>query len=1740
MVYFTPRIKLRGDFFAVFPCKFMQYSLFVNILCGTIIITIYAIWGKVMKRYLLLIITMCLVLSLGVFAAPGAFGTVTDITGVLTATPESPLTADDLVMTAARLHSVYNEGALTENSSKEACYAYAIENGLIFEELFDDADTEKYHVSRAELSYILGRAIPEETFVDINGVTIMPDSDPSSLYYEYALKFINAGLLEGIDEYGSFGPVREVKRYEFSLILKRIIGVEERIEKKYIEYASDEPYYLINDYLMGDTSPTRGIYNINSGWRYDHTGSSSKAPWAIDSMEGARSGYVNTLRDLSTTDNITISREIYPQKDGELVLETSFNITFGFNGFRLYLEDIDGNDIFEMGTRNSYYLYFSNGNGGTTSKYLSSYNSDRKYYLYAHPGRTNDSINSQYLLSKQIRARLLINLDKGTVTVYISGTSYGTFKLDTDYNGLKKIKFSTTAADQIEYTVKQVHLYKNYRVNDKFITHKVGVKPYDYTTYGDVTLQEMITDAYNQGDFYSVMMHTRDGDDIYARKNFTKLGGKVKLETYLLIPDGNDGVYFSVGYDGTSVIKVITDGQKFYTVDKNGNLDKELRFFTPNVWQCIRIEADTNKQTALIKIDGKVVAEDVPFLAKTDSFNRLEIGCKEADGDFVVWFDDVEVHELFDDYEDYVPEPVPLDTGDYILSMSVCNLWRNGSHYGWSYIEPHAEIQPITGYYDEGNAEAMDWEIKFLAEHGVSTYAMCWYAPVTPAVAPVKKPRMIDAHHEGYFNAKYTEYLDFSIMWENGGHGTPGASEHFKKYIFPLWMDWYFSDPRYFRIKEDGKEYIFLTIYQWAKFRNMCLPERAGAYDSNADSMFTTTEFNQAEIDAAKLISWMEQQVIEAGYADGIMLCFTNPGSANTGNISMLNMAGSDTAIFPYAWGNTAYNIDNQKQFVESYYALAQKAQNSLVTEQAGAYKGASKGLDLLALAAVGFNDIGWAQRRYPLISDADFEELLFWFRDEYMPRYKDDEDQWKQYFIQFDTWNEYGEGHYIYPSVGLEAIPGTDYKGYGGYGYLEAMAKVFGKNYDADLHAELDIVPTQQQKTRLGRLYVPNKRMYIRREFLPTTMKEAPVPEHEVLSFKFNSLDSANQFSSLSGFKDQGNGKYYTYDSRNKALKFITAPASGTQTNPDPIIQFNEKTALNGLNTKDCSVLHIRMKSTLSGTPGQVFFRVDTMPKNGSKVMDYSEDYQFTFYFGEPNEWVDYYIDLKSHDGFTGNIVTMRLDTGNLENNTIYLQEFEFLKFSDTQKRTEITIDSHVYSPTDYWEIQDQSRNEIYIAPTDDNNFYKALHMVYDWNENTGILELDTPSGTTFKFTEGSDKVIVNGSKQVNLAKKFYVYDGAPVLPLLYILNTAKYNYTYDYNKKTLDITVSDKVIFRDIPNANAEDKSNEGAFYSLNDSKVSIIEDPDYAFNNIWKVTGGNNSNSYFVTDIEFENGVDYYLTLDINLAGLEGGTFMAGTYPLKLLMVYDDGTEVTEHIKTIGDVYYGKWNHIEYKFSIPETRVADGKVAEQIGIYIEPDDWEECSVSYVVDNLSIRRQPIVFSFKNGDAEDEDMSMWYASNTYCTRVYDEDIDSWVIECKPIPDSGSAWSYLRQGVMFEEGVTYYFSFDFKMGLNDVGSESVVSFAINSRYVDLLQQHYTSNPHDHSITWRDVSASKGWLHYSGSFTVSGGRTNAGVTKVGNTWMDEITWYVNPPTINGKYSPMSFRIDNIKFATTPLD
>jgi hypothetical protein len=125
-------------------------------------------------------------------------------------------------------------------------------------------------------------------------------------------------------------------------------------------------------------------------------------------------------------------------------------------------------------------------------------------------------------------------------------------------------------------------------------------------------------------------------------------------------------------------------------------------------------------------------------------------------------------------------------------------------------------------------------------------------------------------------------------------------------------------------------------------------------------------------------------------------------------------------------------------------------------------------------------------------------------------------------------------------------------------------------------------------------------------------------------------------------------------------------------------------------------------------------------------------------------------------------------------------------------------------------------------------------------------------------------------------------------------------------------------------------------------------------------------------------------------------------------------------------------------------------------------------------------------------------------------------------------------WNYIRQKTTFEPGVTYYYSFDFRLGKGKNGQNVTTTVNMNPRYKDLLMENASSNVYDHNFNFAGhnvtLTTSNSWTNYKGSFTVSMGHTAGGV----NGGYDEITFFANP--VDSNSVAVNFDIDNFVVST----
>ncbi len=866
--------------------------------------------------------------------------------------PEGNVTVAEGITMASRVHAIYNGKTIAEVTGGkwyDMYIAYAKENGLIAEGQFANYDR---NIMRYEMAVMFANAMPADYFAAKNDIKDIPDVAETEEYYNDLMMLYKAGVVLGSDDYGNFYATNPIKRSETAAIINRVALPENRKDGKLLEYGDrNQAVFLIDDFTM--LSVPRGKTQIASGWMYENF---------VDNAIKETDTSNNVLGDASKEGHVAIHRDVTTQTKGVVKLETKYTISG--NGTSFIFKDSNGTVLFEL--RND---------------------ADGKVYAIG-----DEKVDTGIACKNgQFYTYYELDLDVRKVFIRVNGDVIGTFDMSKKAADLSQMTVTTHDEAVCSLTIQEVHMYVNYDVMDMFRMDVVGKAPYGWTVTDGVTVASVKGDL----DPNSVKIPGKGS----AVKTFDKVSGKFVYETFVKVNDKQSASVAIKNGDKTAVKVDIADGK----ITSDG---KAVRDYTKGIWQLIRIEGDTAAGKALIKVNNKKCLE---VALPVDGIDTVAIE-SYGEGDFL--FDDVEVYNVYD-YADYVPTPVPVTDDEWYVGMSVCSLWREGTHYGWDCISPYEEATPVLGYYDEGLPEVADWEIKFMVEHGIDFQHFCWY--VSGYNESIKKTRLSDALNEGFMNAKYSDMQDFMIMWENTN--TPQKSaDDFKKVIWDYWYDWYLTDSRYFCI--DNKPVI--TIYQPEKFIQMC-----------GDDAKTT-----------ELFTFMREDIKRAGY-DGLILLACGAGN-NAKTNERFKKIGFDAQVC-YNFGDQAYMAEYSKNRLNSAFDAGHLA--------------------LTAIIGVGFNDIGWTETRTPNASEEDFLELLEWARDDYMPRLAKRESQdWISKFALHTTWNEYGEGHYIMPS------------GVNGFGYIDATRKVFSSVAGKDDSKHFDAMPTDNQKARLGYLYPANK----------------------------------------------------------------------------------------------------------------------------------------------------------------------------------------------------------------------------------------------------------------------------------------------------------------------------------------------------------------------------------------------------------------------------------------------------------------------------------------------------------------------------------------------------------------------------------------------------------------------------------------------------------------------------------------
>lgn len=227
----------------------------------------------------------------------------------------------------------------------------------------------------------------------------------------------------------------------------------------------------------------------------------------------------------------------------------------------------------------------------------------------------------------------------------------------------------------------------------------------------------------------------------------------------------------------------------------------------------------------------------------------------------------------------YVPEPQPVELQDPTLELGALYFPGWSGRDAYERIRPVAPIRkPTLGWYDEGNPEVVDWQIKWTRECGLSFFLVDWYW----SRGHISLEHWIKAFQK----AKYRSQFKWAMMWAN--HNGPGShSVEDQTKVTQYWLDNYFNTPEYYTI--DGKPVVMIWSPEGMDNDLITIERQKG------------NELKRGE-GVKILLDLSRKMAVEAGYKGIYFIAMKWPeASTQASDIQWLADAGFDmTSIYHY------------------------------------------------------------------------------------------------------------------------------------------------------------------------------------------------------------------------------------------------------------------------------------------------------------------------------------------------------------------------------------------------------------------------------------------------------------------------------------------------------------------------------------------------------------------------------------------------------------------------------------------------------------------------------------------------------------------------------------------------------------------------------------------------------------------------------------------------------------------------
>ena len=134
--------------------------------------------------------------------------------------PDRVLTVGEVAAIAARMNEAITGEAIPAAAPGQPWYQPYVD---CLEVLGVHVPDPARQATRLELLTLMGGVIPADMLAAINTITALPDTDD-----ETVLRFYNAGVLTGVDGWGTFAPERTLTRAETAALVARVARPELR------------------------------------------------------------------------------------------------------------------------------------------------------------------------------------------------------------------------------------------------------------------------------------------------------------------------------------------------------------------------------------------------------------------------------------------------------------------------------------------------------------------------------------------------------------------------------------------------------------------------------------------------------------------------------------------------------------------------------------------------------------------------------------------------------------------------------------------------------------------------------------------------------------------------------------------------------------------------------------------------------------------------------------------------------------------------------------------------------------------------------------------------------------------------------------------------------------------------------------------------------------------------------------------------------------------------------------------------------------------------------------------------------------------------------------------------------------------------------------------------------------------------------------------------------------------------